>query len=160
MAPEFWPLLDTTMPRPNTAHQSVDSVHTHHKFCEQTWLLMQVRPSNDCVKPVKQPPHRTPERLPLQSGLVLAALDSGGGSRQDGLSPHVQYPAGHWLALVRGPGVKFENAAQNPLVTLTYVVHEAIPNGQLVAEGKRMHWSIDGAAEAVSRSATSDVRAT
>ena len=128
------------MPRPNTAHQSIDSVHTHHKFCEQTWLLMQVRPSNDCVKPVKQPPHRTPERLPLQSGLGLAALDSGGGSRQDGLSPHAQYPAGHWLASVRGPDVKSENATQNPLVTLTDVVQEAIPNGQLVvAEGKDMH---------------------
>jgi len=101
---------------------------------------MQVRPSNDCVKPVKQPPHRTPERLPLQSGLGLAALDSGGGSRQDGLSPHAQYPAGHWLASVRGPDVESENAAQNPLVTFTDVVQEAIPNGQLVvAEGKGMH---------------------
>ena len=69
----------------------------------------------------------------------MAALDSGGGSRQDGLSPHVQYPAGHWLASVRGPDVKSENAAQNPLVTFTDVVQEAIPNGQLVvAEGKGM----------------------
>ncbi len=143
MSPELCPLLDTTMPRPNTAHQSIDSVHTHHTFCEQTWLLMQVCPSNDCVKPVKQPPHRTPERLPLQSGLGLAALDSGGGSRQDGLTPHAQYPAGHCLALVRGPvvaDIKFENAAQNPLVILTDVVQEVIPKGQLVvAEGKGMH---------------------
>ena len=101
---------------------------------------MQVRPSNDCVKPDKQPPHKTPERLPLQSGLGLAALDSGGGSRQDGLSPHAQYPAGHWLASVRGPDVKFKNAAQNPLVTFTDVVQEEIPNGQLVADdGKGMH---------------------
>jgi hypothetical protein len=45
-------------------------------------------------------------------------------------------------------------------VTFTDVVQAAIPKGQLVAEGKRMHWSIDGAAEAVSRSATLDVRAT
>ena len=140
MAPELCRLLDTTMPSPNTAHQSIDSVHTHHTFCEQTWLLMQVRPSNDCVKPDTQPPHRTPERLPLQSGLGLAALDSGGGSRQDGLSPHAQYPAGHWLASVRGPDVESENAAQNPLVTFTDVVQEAIPNGQLVvAEGNGMH---------------------
>ena len=59
---------------------------------------------------------------------------------QDGLSPHAQYPAGHWLALVRGPDVKSENAAQNPLVTFTDVVQEVIPNGQLVvAEGKDMH---------------------
>jgi len=64
---------------------------------------------------------------------------------QDGLSPHAQYPAGHWLALVRGPvitDVEFENAAQNPLVTFTDVVQAAIPNGQLeekYAEGKRMH---------------------
>ena len=130
------------MPRPNTAHQSIDSVHTHHTFCEQTWLLMQVRPSNDCVKPVKQPPHRTPERLPLHSGLGLAALDSGGGSKQEGLPSHAQYPTGHWLASVRGPvvaDVEFENAAQNPLVTFTDVVQAAIPNVQLVAEGNRMH---------------------
>ena len=64
---------------------------------------------------------------------------------QDGLSPHAQYPAGHCLALVRGPvvaDIKFENAAQNPLVTFTDVVQAAIPNGQLeekYAEGKRMH---------------------
>ena len=122
---------------------------------------MQVRPSNDCVNPDTQPPHRTPERLPLQSGLGFAAFDSGGGSRQDGLSPHVQYPAGHWLALVRGlviTDVEFENAAQNPLVTFTYVVQAAIPNGQLVADGRRMHSPIWAAAEAVSSSATLDVR--
>jgi hypothetical protein len=117
-----------------------------------------VRPSNDCVKPDTQPPHRTPERLPLQSGLGLAALDSGGGSRQDGLSPHAQYPAGHWLAFVKNV---FElcNVAQNPLVTLTKVVQAAIPNGQLLAEGKGTHRSIDGAVEAVSRRTTFEVRA-
>ena len=91
------------------------------------------------MKPNTQPPHRTPERLPLQSGLGLATLDSGGGSKQDGLSPHAQYPDGHLLASVRGPDVKFENAAQNPLVTFTDVVQEAIPNGQLVDDGKGMH---------------------
>ena len=130
------------MPRPNAAHQSMDSVHTHHRLCEQTSLLMQVRPSNDCVKPEMQPPHRTPERLPLHSGLGLGAFDSGGGSRQEGLPPHPQYPAGHWLALVRGSVVtvvEFKNAAQNPLVTFTDVVQVAIPNGQLVAVDKGMH---------------------
>jgi hypothetical protein len=35
--------------------------------------------------------------------------------------------------------VELENAAQNPLVTFTDVVQAAIPNGQLVAEGKGMH---------------------
>ena len=141
MAPELWPLLETTIPRPNEAHQSMDSIQTHHKFCEQTSLLMQVRPSNDCVKPEMQPPHRTPERLPLHSGLGLGAFDSGGGSRHEGLPPHPQYPAGHWLAGVRDAFVteEFENAAQNPLVTFTNVVQAAIPNGQLVPEGKGRH---------------------
>ncbi len=89
------------MPRPNTAHQSIDSVHTHHTFCKQIWLLMQVRPSNDCVKPEMQPPHRTPERLPLHSGLELDVVDIGGGSRHERLSPHPQYPAGHRFAFVK-----------------------------------------------------------
>jgi hypothetical protein len=142
MAPELSPLLDTTMTRPNTTHQSIDSDHTHHKFCEQTWLLMQVRPSSDCVKPDMQPPHRTPERLPLHSGLGLGAFDMGGGSRHERLSAHPQYPAGHRLALVRGTFVtefEFENAAQNPLVTFTNVVQAVIPNGQFVNKVKRMH---------------------
>ena len=120
----------------------MDSVQTHHKFCEQTSLLMQVRPSNDCVKPEMQPPHRTPERLPLHSGLGLGAFDGGGGSRHEELPPHPQYPAGHLLAWVRSPfaaEVEFENAAQNPLVTFTNVVQVAIPNGQLVFESKGMH---------------------
>jgi hypothetical protein len=56
--------------------------------------------------------------------------------------PQLQYPEGHRLALVRGPFVteeEFENAAQNPPVTLTVVVHAAIPNGQLVVDGNGMH---------------------
>ena len=118
----------------------MDNVHTHHKFCEQTSLLMQVCPSKDCVKPEMQPPHRTPERLPLHSGLGLGAFDSGGGSRHEGLPPHPQYPAGHLLALVRDTEVEFENDAQNPLVTFTNVVQAAMPNGQLVvAKGKGIH---------------------
>jgi hypothetical protein len=56
-------------------------------------------------------------------------------------------------------GFKEQNAAQNPLVTFTSVVQAAIPNGQLVAEGRGMHRSIKGAVEAISRSATLDVRA-
>ena len=56
-------------------------------------------------------------------------------------------------------GFKEQKVAQNPLVTFTSVVQAAIPNGQLVAEGRGMHRSIEGAVEAISRSATLDVRA-
>ena len=45
-------------------------------------------------------------------------------------------------------------------MTFTDVVQAAIPKGQFVGEGKGTHWpiSIWGAAEAVSRSATFEVR--
>ena len=123
-------------------------------------MLIQVRPSKDCVKPEMQPPQRTPERLPLHKGLVLGAFGSGGGKRHEGLSPHPQYPSGHLLASVRGllAEVELRNFAQNPLETFTKVVQCAIPNGQPAAEGKRTHSSIDGKCIATSKGTIFEVR--
>ena len=96
-----------------------------------------------------QPPHSTPERLPAQRDIGFASNAKGGGNRHVE-DPQAQYPGGHRVEPVRGAsitdaefghrdGSMEQNAAQNPLVTFTDVVQEAIPNGQLEAEGKGRH---------------------
>ena len=90
-----------------------------------------------------QPPHNTPVRLPAHREFAFLLYARGGGNGHVEVEdPQPQYPGGHWLASVRGPVVteaEFENFAQNPFVTFTDVVQAAIPDGQLVAEGKGMH---------------------